>query len=322
MADFQLPVFEFALTESVGYFLCAVGLFTLVGALWPILRFVWVWLWVPELRGRYGKEPWAVVTGATSGLGAEFCTQLARKGYNIVLIARRETDLRQTAQLLQDTHKVQTRVIPWSAASSEESLEAHYSSLLQQVEDLDISILVNLLSITEDGFFVSQPLPLLLKTLELNIWPALLLTRWAVQKMSRRKERSAVINFSSMAMRYPYAGMSLYSATMKFVDFLSQSVMNEISLTPDLHIDVLSVRPSGIQTGTVPTSPNQVPPAVCVSAVLRNLGRSPYTAGALKHSLLTAFTSIIPEGFKAKLIVENLRKQRNTTAVVDRSSGI
>lgn len=299
-----------SIPSYLGYFLCLIAIFSILGRLFPVLRYVRVLLTNKPLKGRYGLSSWAIVTGAASELGTEFCTQLARDGYNIVLIARREPEMRQTAVSIEERWGIKTKVVVWSAADHGENLEAYYSALFAQIEDLDVAILVNLLSITEDGLYSKQPVELLVKTLDLNVWPSLLLSRWAIGKMSKRKNRSAIINFSSMAAMYPYAGMSLHSATMKFIDFLSQSLHNELLLFPDIPLDLLIVQPSGIQSRTSVHAPNQVPPSLCVSAALKNLGSSPYTAGAFKHSFLKAFTSFIPESFKASLIVQHLKKSR------------
>jgi len=58
---------------------------------------------------RYG--PWAVVTGASSGLGAEFAKQLSGAGLNVVLVARREERLNALAQELEQTYSIRTRVV-------------------------------------------------------------------------------------------------------------------------------------------------------------------------------------------------------------------
>lgn len=317
MDDFLL--LGLSIPSCLGYFLCLVALFSIFGRLLPVLRFVWVWIGGRKAKGRYGQGSWAVVTGASSELGAEFCEELAKEGYNIVLIARREQELRKTASAIEAACKVQTRVLVWNAADHGSSLETFYSGLFSQMEDLDVSMLINLLSVTEDGFYSEQPLELLAKTLDLNVWPSLLLTRWALGKMSRRKNRSAIINFASMAALYPYAGMSLHSASMKFVDFLSQSIHNELRLFPELPLDLLTVQPSGIRSRASAPAPNQVPASLCVSGVLMNLGRSPYTAGAFKHSLLTAFTSLFPESFKASLIVQRIKRSKTALPRADNS---
>ncbi len=62
-----------------------------------------------SFRKRYG--PWALVTGASSGMGASFAKQLAEKGLNVVLVARREDRLRALSEALERSASVQTRVV-------------------------------------------------------------------------------------------------------------------------------------------------------------------------------------------------------------------
>jgi NAD(P)-dependent dehydrogenase (short-subunit alcohol dehydrogenase family) len=61
-----------------------------------------------ELRGR-----WALVTGASSGLGADFARELAGRGCNVVLVARREEPMKALAGALESAHAIQTRVVRW-----------------------------------------------------------------------------------------------------------------------------------------------------------------------------------------------------------------
>ncbi len=61
------------------------------------------------LKEKYG--PWALVTGASSGIGAEFARQLAAKGLNIVLVARREERLRELAKAIESADSVKTRIV-------------------------------------------------------------------------------------------------------------------------------------------------------------------------------------------------------------------
>ncbi len=62
-----------------------------------------------SFRKRYG--PWALVTGVSSGMGASFAKQLAEKGLNVVLVARREDRLRALSEALERSASVQTRVV-------------------------------------------------------------------------------------------------------------------------------------------------------------------------------------------------------------------
>ena len=68
-----------------------------------------------KLAERYG--PWAVVTGASAGIGAEFALRIAELGINVVLIARRRNRLEELASTIEDMYRVQARVAPVDLAS-------------------------------------------------------------------------------------------------------------------------------------------------------------------------------------------------------------
>ncbi|HOU46804.1 MAG TPA: SDR family NAD(P)-dependent oxidoreductase, partial [Chitinophagales bacterium] len=85
---------------------------------------------------KYG--PWAIVTGASSGIGVEFSRQLASKGLNVVLVARRKHLLDTLSGELIGKYNVQTKVIEIDL-----SLDGFHSTLLDATNDLDVGLLVN-----------------------------------------------------------------------------------------------------------------------------------------------------------------------------------
>src|SRR5512139_285645 len=101
------------------------------------------------LRVRYGE--WALITGASAGIGAEFARALAREGLHCVLSARREDRLRTLATELEGTYRVSTRVVP-AALDDVTGVD----TLLQGVADLEISVLVNNAGVGYAGRFEKQ----------------------------------------------------------------------------------------------------------------------------------------------------------------------
>ena len=88
-----------------------------------------------SFRNRYG--PWAVIAGASQGLGAAYATQLASRGFNLVLIARNAERLRELATQLQSAYPVQVRVIVADLAQADA-----ITQVANQTTDLDIGLLV------------------------------------------------------------------------------------------------------------------------------------------------------------------------------------
>lgn len=98
---------------------------------------------------QYG--PWAVVTGASSGIGAEFAWQLAAEGLNIVLVARRGELLRALSEELEHHHGIATRcvVVDLSEESSVDALSA-------KLQDLDVGLVVSNAGTGQPGRFLEQ----------------------------------------------------------------------------------------------------------------------------------------------------------------------
>ena len=310
MAGFELPIVGWELSSWLGYVLCLVAIGSGLGRLYPLLAVLRGWLPRGSLGRRYGQGSWAVVTGASRGLGRGFCEALAREGFNIVLISR--GNLTDIAANLETTYKVQTRVLLKDFTGHGKDLEQFYNSITTDVEDLDVSIVVNSVGVAYDGLYCKQPETELVNTLELNVWPMVALSRWALNRMQRRKQRSALINISSLSGLIPYAGFSLYCASKRFNDALTIAIANETELDPELPIDVISLRPSYVKTEMLSGLKVQADPAhtvsveACVEGTLNALGRGKYTAGTFRHTWVIAVSLSHQEENEAKGYLEAL----------------
>ena len=100
-----------------------------------------IFLGTQVTTARYGENSWAIVTGCTDGIGKGLSLELARRGFNIVLVARNSEKLAEVAKEIQNKHKRQTRVIIFDF--SKECTLAAYESIAKRVGELDVSILVN-----------------------------------------------------------------------------------------------------------------------------------------------------------------------------------
>src|SRR2546426_11693939 len=119
-----------------------------------------------KLAGKVAKErfgPWALVTGASSGIGKEFARQIAASGINVVLVARRETTLIEVGRSIAKDFKVQHRVIVMDL-----SQEGFVSKLAELTKDLDIGLVVSNAGTGNSGEFLKLDRQLLEETLRLN----------------------------------------------------------------------------------------------------------------------------------------------------------
>lgn len=165
----------------------------------------------------------ALVTGASSGIGESIAGQLAARGYDLVLVARRVTRLRALAKSLAREHGVETHVL---AADLLEPDAA--ASLLAQVEaqGLAIDVLVNNAGVLETGPFDDiGPAPSR-RMVDLNVGALTDMLTHFVPGMRDRGGR--VLNVASIAAFQPVVGLGVYAATKAYVLSLSEALSEEL----------------------------------------------------------------------------------------------
>jgi short-subunit dehydrogenase len=191
----------------------------------------------PSLRERYGE--WALITGASSGLGAEFARALAREGVSVVLTARRGERLRELASELERTHRVSTRVVEADLADPNAAQQ-----LAEAVRDLEIAILVNNAGFGYAGRFDKQEPARLREMVQLNCLAPVMLSAGLLPGMLARG-RGAVVITGSAAGRQPLPLHGVYSATKGFDLLLGESLAVELR---SRGVDVLVLEPGSTQT--------------------------------------------------------------------------
>ena len=101
---------------------------------------------------RYGgKGTWALVTGATDGIGLEFCKQLAKDGFNICLVSRTESKLQAVVERDLKQFGVETRIVIANFAGSHNM--AFYDAIIDQIKDIDVGLVVLNAGVANVGFF-------------------------------------------------------------------------------------------------------------------------------------------------------------------------
>lgn len=159
-----------------------------------------------------------VITGASSGIGAEIARGLSRRGYNPVLVARRADRLRDLAADLTRDHAVQAEVLPLDLADSEDR-----ARLIGVIADRSPAALVNSAGFGTNGLFQSLPLARETEQVTLNALALMELTHAALPGMIARG-CGAVLNVGSVAGFQPVPDGAVYSATKAFVQTFSEAV--------------------------------------------------------------------------------------------------
>jgi uncharacterized protein len=191
----------------------------------------------PGLVARYGE--WALVTGASSGIGAELSRQIAADGMNVVLTARRGDRLARLAEEIEKESGVATRVVV--ADLSEREGQA---AVLAGVADLEIGLLVNNAGLGYQGRFDLQDGDRLRRLVAVNCEAPLVLTHALARRMCERG-RGGVLFTGSAAGHQPLPLHAVYAATKAFDRILGESLWGELRAA---NIDVAVLEPGSTQT--------------------------------------------------------------------------
>ena len=181
-----------------------------------------------------------LITGASTGIGAVYAERFARRGHDLVLVARDKAKLDTLADRLQKEHGISVDVLPADLTQSSDL--AKVETRLR--EDTQIGILINNAGIAQSGNFIEQTPDSIEQLIALNT-TALTRLSCAVAPRFAQAGEGSIVNISSVVGLAPEFAMSVYGATKAFVLFLSQGM--NIELSPK-GVYVQAVLPAGTYT--------------------------------------------------------------------------
>jgi len=169
-------------------------------------------------------DQWALVTGASSGIGAEFARQLAARGMHVILTARRTELMTELATELQTKHATRCEII-----SVDLSTPAGVTQLLDEIRrrGLTVQLLVNNAGFGVVGEVDEADVSRLLELVRLNISAMVELTYRVLPEMLARRS-GAIINLSSLSAFQPVAYMGVYAASKAFVLHFTEALAIEL----------------------------------------------------------------------------------------------
>jgi hypothetical protein len=248
-----------------------------------------------KLAERYG--PWAVVTGASAGIGAEFALRVAEAGINVVLVARRRDRLEALASTIEDRYLVEARVAP-ADLTSREIIEV----LRPAISDIEIGLLINCAGFGSHGPFLDMDRSIQESMINLNCHAPLVLTHEIAQGM-RERGRGGVIFVSSVNGFCAARGMANYNATKAYDLLFAEGLAEELR---PYGVDVQALCPGGTLTefhqvaGLDPGKLGPLAPLVYVSATsvvatsLRTLGRRVTVTPGILNKLMVLAMRLTP----------------------------
>jgi len=171
-----------------------------------------------------GQHEYALITGASSGIGAAFARRLAQAGYNLVLVARRADRLTTLADDLIQTHGVAVEVLPADLTQA-----ADVARVEQRIAGLQLAILINNAGFgTNKGSLLASDLQAQIDMLNLHVLTTMRLCRAALPGMTSRGS-GAIINVSSISAFFPSPGDINYPASKAYMNTFSRALQAEVA---------------------------------------------------------------------------------------------
>jgi uncharacterized protein len=279
-------------------------------------------------HGRYG--PWALVAGASEGIGAAFATKLAHAGLNVVLVARRSEPLEELARTLRAGGVVPPEprfagdpsvdgvirstdngalTVPFGRTRppavmprvqvktvvADLAAPGGFYAVRTATTNLEIGLVVANAAYAPIGRFLDTDQDELIQAIELNCTTTLRLAKHFLPQMAERR-RGGFIIMSSLAGSQGSPGIATYAATKAFGAVLAEGLWSEMH---PFGVDVLACVPGAVETpGLAQSKPKRAPGTVSADTVattaLASLGRRPRAVPGALMKVSTVLTRLLP----------------------------
>jgi short-subunit dehydrogenase len=172
------------------------------------------------------KSKLALITGATSGIGAVFARRLANQNYDLILTGRRKKQLDALAQELKTKHNIKIEIVI-AELSNDNDLEM----LTDKIKNLpDLSMLINNAGFGLRSDFVDGDIKIYENMAKAHMLATMKFTHAALQNMNVKNE-GVIINVSSIVAYFPHPQSSVYAATKAFISLFTETISKELKET-------------------------------------------------------------------------------------------
>lgn len=253
-----------------------------------------------RIKEKYGN--WALVTGASSGIGKCFAEKLAAKGFNLVLVARNGEKLQSVSGHLSDKYPVKIHVI--MADLSEES---SVQEIIHKTSEIPIGLLINNAGYSLTGNFINDDIESQTKLMKINSLVPMQLCYHFGKQMAMNKN-GGIINVSTVSALMPLPFWTVYSASKSFLKSFSESLWYE--LKPH-GVDVLALCPGAVKTEfyrTAQVRQTGLTVHAVVNAGLYYLGKKPSVIVGMNNKQISGIMGLLPLKTKIKMGAKAVRR--------------
>ncbi|RBP05684.1 hypothetical protein DFR50_13447 [Roseiarcus fermentans] len=249
-----------------------------------------------EAGTRRNGGGWALVTGASAGIGAELARAFASRRYDLVLAARREPEIDALGRELAAAHAVRVMTMPvdLSLAGAPQAMAEAL-----RAAGVEVAVLVNNAGVLIEGPFATEPLDDVVNLLQVNVVALTALTRLFLPAMIARGE-GRILNVASIAAFMPVPRLAVYAAAKAFVLSLTEALAEELhgtgvtatALCPGL-TDTAMMRGSALGR-PIPAAMVMSPRAVAEAGCAACLKGETIVAPGLVNRLIAGSASMAP----------------------------
>lgn len=247
-----------------------------------------------SFRSKYG--PWAIVTGATSGIGLSLVREIARRGVNVCVAGRTQLESEKVARELAANRRIMTKAI-FADLATPEGLK----KLLAESENLDLGLAVLNAGFGSSGKFVEQDMVAEQRLIDVNVRATAVQAHEFGRRLVARR-RGGLIFLSSIVSWQGVPLAANYAASKAYVQSLAEAL--RIELKP-AGVDVLAVAPERVRTNFAATAGMKyvgVNPDVVARSALRALGRKTTESGHFMSWFLSGALSTLPRPVRVRIM--------------------
>ncbi len=259
-----------------------------------------------NLLSRYG--PWAIVAGASEGLGAAYARHLASKGFHLILIARRKKQLERISDEIQSRYNTKTQVKVLDLSLTDELIQYLRSDLP------NIGLAIYNAAYAPLGYFADTPMEDLRMVTDVNVRSVLAFTKVIVDRYKGNNRLGGIILMSSMAGGQGTPRLAAYAASKSFNTILAEGLWQELK---NDNIDVLASIAGAIQTpgfearSSASKTPGILDPEQVVLKTIKHLGKGPTVVPGWTNSIGSfVMTRLLPRKTAIKMMHNNTKSLR------------
>lgn len=248
-----------------------------------------------RIRAQYG--PWAIVTGASDGIGRAFAVHLAEAGMNVILAARRREVLETLSADLTEQHGIDARVVAVDLGRPD-----GIATLLAETSTLDVGLLVASAGFGTSGSFIEAELAPELEMIDVNCRAVAALSHTFGRRFAERG-RGGMVLMSSLVAFQGVPRAANYAATKAYVQSLAEGLRIELSARG---VDVLASAPGPVNSGFAARASMTMSfaqtPAEVAGSTLSALGRQGTVRPGLLAKLLEWSLAFLPRWGRVRMM--------------------